>query len=97
MGRYPVAQSFDITDEPSRILASAGGVVLSNRRSKVVIQNTGDNTVYVGGEDVTYDTGFPIGNKNDGANSRLDLGEFTGELWAVTQTGTSTIKTMEVS
>lgn len=98
MGRYVESQAYEVTDSPVEISAGEGGVYPVNRRTGFIVENVGDAEVFIGNENVTKDNGFPLTTQAVSPfNSRVDLGRFTGSLWAVTESGTSKIRTLEVS
>lgn len=80
----------DTTRHLSPVTAdSSGPKVLSSLAPeadlrRATIYNSGPNTVYVGGDDVTAATGFPVAN-----NGSLDLVAHPARTWVICSTNQS--------
>jgi hypothetical protein len=72
----------DVADEPTPVCMVPQDI------SQVLVRNTGSVTVYVGGEDVCVDDGFPL--KTDDRPLSVPCFDFDcAQLWAVSAKGKS--------
>jgi hypothetical protein len=99
MGRNIETSSVAVTSTVTKIVDPTGGTYPSNRRTRLLVLNTGTNTAFVGETNaVTTGNGYPVYpvNLTNGVVQELELKHYSGSLYAIcANTETATIKVLE--